>query len=377
VVNLIPQVGQLFQGDSEIGMILQTIFSLSFIIYLFYAQRIQAMSMLRQVEGTLRKIKKLKDEGRQISINMVKEIGKPAKDPTLEIDRFLEQFIVPPVDLDPAGIVGKLDQLINVRRNTFEAELSTVTPEATEAELNNLENLIGSAHALNYYYKAVRHFYLLGKKTMNIYIIMQIHMILPMLMREIEAISASLQAFQEGIPIGDGVGPLVAAKIMNGHEWKEVEKETIIANVPYEGRDLIVMKAKGPGGSVGKPGEAMAKILNNKRRKKKVKSVVMIDAAGKFEGESPGAIAEGVGAIIGGIGVEKYKIEEAAKANEIPLYAVAIKLDIAQAISPMIEDLSEATDKAVDSVKRIINERTEEGDVVLVVGVGNTIGIGQ
>ena len=103
---MLPQVGQLFQGDSEIGMILQTIFSLSFIIYLFYAQRIQAMSMLRQVEGTLRKIKKLKDEGRQISIDMVKEIGKPDKDPTLEIDRFLEQFIVPPVDLDPAGIVG-------------------------------------------------------------------------------------------------------------------------------------------------------------------------------------------------------------------------------------------------------------------------------
>ena len=115
----------------------------------------------------------------------------------------------------------------------------------------------------------------------------------------------------------------------------------------------------------------------NKRGKKKVKSVIMIDAAGKFEGETPGAIAEGVGAIIGGIGVEKYKIEEAAKANQIPLYAVAIKLDIAQAISPMIEDLSKATDKAVDSVKRIINERTEEGDVVLVVGVGNTIGIAQ
>ena len=53
------QVDQLLQNQSEIGIILQTLFSFSFIIYLFYAQRIQAMSMLRAVEGTLRKVKEI------------------------------------------------------------------------------------------------------------------------------------------------------------------------------------------------------------------------------------------------------------------------------------------------------------------------------
>ena len=105
---MFPQAEQLVQNQSEIGMILQTLFSLSFIIYLFYAQRIQAMSMLRQVEGTLRKVKMLRDEGREISIKSVKEVGKSENDPASDVDRFMEHFFIPPVDLDPAGIVGKL-----------------------------------------------------------------------------------------------------------------------------------------------------------------------------------------------------------------------------------------------------------------------------
>ncbi|MBC8497816.1 DUF1512 family protein, partial [Candidatus Bathyarchaeota archaeon] len=112
---MILQVAQVLGGDnSDIGMILQTLFSLSFIIYLFYAQRIQAMTMLRQVEVTLRKVKTIKDEGRRVSIEMVKEVGKPERDPTPDVDRFLEQFVISPVSMDPAGIMGKLDQLINV-----------------------------------------------------------------------------------------------------------------------------------------------------------------------------------------------------------------------------------------------------------------------
>ena len=48
--------------------------------------------------------------------------------------------------------------------------------------------------------------------------------------------------------------------------------------------------------------------------------LIMVDAAGKLEGEDVGEIAEGVGAAIGGPGVEKYKIERAAIENNIPLF---------------------------------------------------------
>jgi hypothetical protein len=377
VIKVFLQVGQLLQNQSDLGMILQTLFSLSFIIYLFYAQRIQAMTMLRQVEGTLRKVKEIRDEGRRVSIETVKELGKPEGDPTDEVDRFMEHFLIQPVSLDPAGIVGKLGQLLNVRENTFEAEVRAIAPEASDSEINNMENLLEASLALNIYYKVIRHFYLLGKKTMNIYIIMQIHMILPMIVREIEAYSAALQAFKNGMPIGDGVGALVAAKLMHGHEWTDVAKEMVAAEVPYNGRTLIVTKAKGPGGSVGKPGDAVENILNGRKGKNKVKAVIMVDAAGKLEGEPTGGVAEGIGAAIGGIGVEKYKIEEAVKAHDIPIYAVAIKQDITHVVAPMVEELFTACDTAVETIKRMIEEKTEEGDTVLVAGIGNTVGVAQ
>ena len=377
MIRVFLQVEQLFQNQSDIGMILQTLFSLSFIIYLFYAQRIQAMSMLRQVEGTLRRVKEIRDEGRRVSVETVKEVGKPEGDPSPDVDRFMEHFLIPPVSLDPAGIVGKLGQLLNVRENTFEAEVRAMAPEASDSEVDNLENLLEASLALNIYYKVIRHYYLLGKKTMNIYVIMQIHMILPMIVREIEAYSAALQAFKNGMPIGDSVGALVAAKMMHGHEWTDVAKEMVAAEVLHNGRTLIVTKAKGPGGSVGKPGDAVDNILNGRKGKDEVKAVIMVDAAGKLEGEPTGAIAEGIGAAIGGIGVEKYKIEEAVKAKGIPMYAVVIKQDITHVVAPMVEELYTACDTAVEAIKRMIEEKTEEGDTVLVAGIGNTVGVAQ
>jgi hypothetical protein len=375
VIEMFHTVGQLFQPDNEIGVILQTLFSLGFILYIFYAQRIQGMTMLRQIEGTLRKIKHLRDESRRTAIETVKEIGKSENDPTPIIERFMEHFLIPPVDMDPTGIVGKLGQLINVRESTFESEVRMMAPKASDSEVNTLENLLEVALALNIYYKVIRHFYLLGKKTMNLYIIMQIHMILPLLLKEIEAHTAAIQAFKEGMPIGDSVGAIVAAKLMHGQKVREVAKEMVAAEVSFEGRTLIVTKALGPGGTVGKPGDAISNLLENNEGE--IKMVITVDAAGKLEGEPTGAIAEGIGAAIGGPGVEKYKIEEISKKYDVPLYAIAIKQGIENVIAPLVEELMDATDNAIESIQRLIREYTKEGDRIIIAGIGNTVGVGQ
>jgi hypothetical protein len=164
---------------------------------------------------------------------------------------------------------------------------------------------------------------------------------------------------------------------MHGHKWSEIAKEMVVAEVPYNGRTLIITKAKGPGGSVGKPGDAIENILNSRKGRKKVDAVIMVDAAGKLEGEPTGGIAEGVGAAIGGIGVEKHKIEEAIKKHNIPLYAIAIKQDITHVVAPLVKELYTACDTAVETVKRIVDHRTKEGDTVLVAGIGNTVGVAQ
>jgi len=221
----------------------------------------------------------------------------------------------------------------------------------------------------------IRHFYLLGKKTLSLYVIMQIQMILPLVMREAEAYASALKAFAYGQPIGDGAGALVVAKLMHGHETRKIPKDFVVATVPIEGRTAYVVKAEGPGGNVGKTGDAVKTIIDE--NKGKIATIVMVDAAMKLEGEEIGEVAEGVGAAIGGPGVDQFKIEESVLEYHIPINAVIIKEDIGDAVSPMRKEIFDAADKAIERIKQVILERTKEGDNVIIAGAGNTIGIGQ
>lgn len=344
-------------------------------VMMFYGQKLQLYSTLREIETSLYKLKYIRDEGRKIAIETIKEIGKPQVDPASRVDRFLEYFTISPQSMDPAGIVWKLEHILDVRDDRLKDEVRVLAPAADDVQTNNLENTLEAAMALNYIYKVVRHYYLLGKKTLSLYVIMQVQMILPLVMREAEAYASALKAFAYGQPIGDGIGALVAAKLMHGHEVRKIAKDCVVATVPIEGRIAYVVKAEGPGGNVGKPGDAIKTIIEENEGK--ITNIIMIDAALKLEGEEVGEVAEGVGAAIGGPGVDQFKIEESILKYRIPINAVIIKVDIGDAVSPMRKEIFEAADKAIERIKQTILERTKEGDKVIIVGVGNTIGIGQ
>jgi hypothetical protein len=190
-----------------------------------------------------------------------------------------------------------------------------------------------------------------------------------------ESLSASVKAFAEGQPVGDGAGALAAAKMMYGTPNRKIAKDIVAAEVQIEGRRVLVLKTEGPGVTVGKPGDGIKKLLEECDGK--VAVVIMIDAAGKLEGEKSGETAEGAGAAIGGIGTEKFVIEEITLKYNIPTHAVAIKVSQEEALSPMTKAILEGVDVAVARVRRLIHEQSKEGDTVIVAGIGNTVGIGQ
>ncbi|HVP92228.1 MAG TPA: DUF1512 domain-containing protein [Acidobacteriota bacterium] len=362
-------------GGDIFSQILTIVFYVFFFVFLFYGQRFQIYIMLREVESSLYKLRYIKDEGRKIAIETLKEIGKPQTDPTARVDKFLEYFTIPPQSLDPAGVVWKLEHILDIRDVRLKDEVKMMAPAADETQANNLEFTLEVAMDLNYIYKVIRHFYLLGKKTMSLYVIMQIQMQLPLIMKEAEAYAGALKAFAYGQPIGDGAGALVAAKLMHGYETRKIPKDNIVATLPIEGRTAYVTKAEGPGANVGKAGDAVKTIIDENEGK--IATIIMIDAALKLEGEGVGEVAEGVGAAIGGPGVDQFKIEESILKYRIPINAVIIKEDIGDAISPMRKEIFDAVDKTIERIKQVILERTKEGDKVIIVGVGNTIGIGQ
>lgn len=364
-----------FGEGGRLSTIVSILMYLTFFIFILFGQRIQLRMMLWEIDGFLKRLDVMRGEARKKTIEMIKEVGKPKEDPAPHVDSLLEQFLIMPVDLDPAGIVWKIDHLLDVRDMKFKDDIRRIAPEASEAQINNLENLVEASLALNTIFRIVRHFYLLGKRTSSFYIILQLQMILPLVMQEAEALMGATKAFALGQPIGDGIGPLVVSRLIAGREKRRIEKDMVMGETSIEGRRVIAIKAEGPGGNVGKPGDAIRKIIEELEGK--VSGIIMVDAALKFEGERSGEISSGIGAAIGGIGTERFKIEEEASKFKIPLYAIAIKESIIDAITPMKKEISESADRAIEAIRRLILERTKEGDTVIVAGIGNTIGIGQ
>ena len=370
------RLGQgLFPQDDFVGMLLQIAWVGFFVLYMFYGQRLQIKIMLREIESSLFRLKLMRDRGRSIAISAIKELGNPAQDLEARVDRILEHLTFLPVSLDPSGIIQKIEHITDVRDFRFKEEVRLMLPEADETEVNNVTNMLEVALVLNQVYKIVRHFYLTGKKTSSFYVILQLQMILPQVMKESQAHATALRAFTLAQPIGDGVGALVAAKLMHGIEEREIARDTVLSEVQMEGRTAFVLKAKGPGGNVGKPGEAVRQILEEKEGR--IARIILVDAAQRLEGEKSGEVVEATGVAIGGTGVERYKVEEVATKYKIPFNAILIKESIGDVISTMRKEISDSVEEVIGRIKRIVRESTKEGDSIVIAGVGNTIGIAQ
>ena len=360
----------------NVGNIFQIAFTLFFIALFFgFGQKLQMRQFMWDIERGLRRLDVLRGQAKELTLKTLKDIGKPTMDPMPQLNMLMEQFLITPVDMDPSGIVSKFDHLLDVHEMKFKEDIRKIAPSADSAQLNNLSNLVEASWALNTIYRIIRHFFLLGKKTNSIFIIIQLQALLPMIMQESEAYLGAAKAFAEGQPIGDGIGPLVASRLMKDKSQRKVEKDVVVAETTMEDRRIIALKAEGPGGNVGKPGEAIKSIIEENSGK--VSMVVMVDAALKFEGENSGEVSEGIGAAIGGIGTERFKIEQEATKNNIPIYAVIVKESILEAITPMKKEILEAGEKVVERIRNLIVERSKPGDTVIVAGIGNTIGIGQ
>jgi len=222
----------------------------------------------------------------------------------------------------------------------------------------------------------VRHFYLMTKKSPDgIYLAAQLQMILPSIVKQADAYLNAMDALEKLLPLGDAAGPLTVSRWMKDSQKYEHDDETVYSEMNYKGRKVAIIKAKGPGASVGKVDDALTSLLKGPYSGSS--AVVMIDAALKLEGEKSGDVAMGMGAAIGGIGTEKFKIEEISTKLGIPVYAVIIKESLIEAISVMTRDIAEATDQARNTILSLVETQVPEGGKAVIIGVGNTLGVAQ
>jgi hypothetical protein len=344
-------------------------------VLMIYGQKLQSWMILSEISKSLSKLKTMKETARKEAIDYVKASIKPSTDPCEKIDKFLEYFTIMPVDLDPGGIIGRIDHIVRTKDERVRSEIKRMADGMTDSNASRVENILEAATALNMIYKVVRHFYLMGKRTTSMFVLVQLQMVMPLLLQEAEALENAIGTFKKGQPIGDSIGPMVVGNMMIGKEKKLIARETIYTEDEYMNRKLYLLKAEGPAGAVGRPGEAVQRLVGEIGLK--IDVIIMIDAALKLEGEKTGAVAEGIGAAIGGIGVEKYQIEQIATRFNIPVYAIIVKESIQDAISIMRKEISDSFAKVSESIFALIEDKSSVGQSILIIGIGNTLGVAQ
>lgn len=366
-------IDQFFGFGEDSNPLMMLIWIIPIIIFIFYGQRIQLLITSNEIKKNIKKLDEFRSESRDVLISYVTKNLKTQKDSVSKIDRFLDYFTVMPIDMDPNGIVPKVRHFIRSREDYTREHVRSLSPEISHYELNKVQTLVEIASSLKLIYKIINHLYLTAKKQNNYPLILPLQMMLPFVMEEAEALKNAIPAISQGQPLGDAFGPMVVGKMMLNTPKQFLAFETVCAETEYEGRKLFLLKAEGPSATVGRPGDAVEKIIS----KQKLDAIIMVDAALKMEGEESATIAQGFGAAIGGIGTERFQIEDIATKHKIPVFAIIIKQSVKEAITLMTKSIAEKAEDVRLQIYEMIKDNTKVGQNILVMGVGNTLGVSQ
>jgi hypothetical protein len=367
MVDCMQVLFQLGGGGDLVSWVLWIVF---FGVFFLFYPRLMLTQIMWQLERTAEKLEYMSKESKEF---ILKEISKkPDKKTRESVSRFFEFYAIEPVALDPYGIVKKMDHIIQDEKDRFDYFVRQIAPKMDKEKQTNIQMGLAGGIELHMLAKIVRHYVELIKQTKSYQLAMIIQMQLPLVERVAKALHKGTKALAKGYPIGDGLGPIAAASLIGKSKVTEIEEDIVMAKIKINKRNVFVLKANGPGGRLGRPGKAVEKLVNQH----KITRMITIDAAGKLEGEKTGSLAEGVGVAMGGPGVEKSYIENVAVAKNIPLDSIVVKMSPEEAILPMRKAVKDAVKDVKESINRSL-ERTKAGDNIIIVGVGNTSGVGN
>lgn len=386
------ELDQLLGMGEESNPLMMLVWILPVILFVFYGQRIQLYVTSGEIKKAIKKLDAYRSESRDELLGHLRDVTgsqqqpqqpqqqrPPAQAGTDElagkVSRFIDYITIMPVDMDPSGIVPKVKHVMRTREDVTRRQVESLAPGmADELQGARVQVLLEIASSLHMIHKTVNHMFLTAKRQNNYPLILPLQMALPFVMEQAEALRDATGAFREGHPVGDGIGPMIVGRMMRGLKKEEAALHTVLARDSYEGRNLLLLKARGPAPVVGRPADAMSYITGSGQE---IHVIIMIDAALKMEGEDSASVSHGFGAAIGGIGTERYEIEEYASGAGIPIFSIVVKESVREAVTIMTEEIAQRADEIAVQLREMIRENAGEGQTVLVIGVGNTAGVAQ
>ena len=338
-----------------------------------YANKFQFWTMSGEVTRAFRELKDLRDSGLSRFNAYVSAITQD-ESARQRLRSLLNLFAIPPVDIDPVGIVPKLKRLMDSYERRFKSEVSSALRSNDPVVVGRTVGYVEAAASLDILYKVVNHLLWLTNKYSSLGLLQQLYAVMPLVLKMGKSFLGFMEALEKGVPIGDGIGPLSVGLLMLGAQKFEIAPDTSAALATIEDRRVLLVKAQGPANHLGQLDDAgeRARLMFGE-----ISAIITIDAQLRLESERSGEAARGVGVAIGGTGVERFNIEERAAREGIPLYAVLVKESYTEAITAMTKDVAESVEKVHDVLRELIREKVPPGGLALVIGVGNTLGIAQ
>jgi len=360
------------EGGGLLQQIYQIAMIMSFLVFpalILFGPRLMVWNIDRKLEGVMDNLDTYRSDSEALFMEGMFGDGAGSEKFDKKMATIKDFKFSAPTGIDPAGMVGKLEHVLDTSEHKFKRFVDQYSETEDEEEIADLNMAFKGVMGTHQIYKVMRHFRQLINKTGNFQLVGLINMMVPIYKEIAEAQRDATRAFIDNAPIGDTIGPLVAAKLIEG-EPEEVAEDIIYSEEEIGGDPVHVVKSNGPGSRLGKYGDAIDMIAEENE----LEAIVTVDAGAKFEGEETGSISEGVGVMMGGPGVEKSKIEDVATEHDVPLEGIIIKQSPPEASKPMKKEIYEAYKPAVSKTEEIVKEFDGE---VLVVGVGNTCGVGN
>ncbi|NOZ77103.1 MAG: DUF1512 domain-containing protein [Euryarchaeota archaeon] len=168
---------------TEQSMAGQIIWALLFFSFILFYPRFMMYKMISEIEVTAEMLEAYARKGIGLIAKVATEKGGYKGDPKPTIERTMDFFLIPPVDLDPYGILAKIEHLMDKTEDRLTGIVDTIAPEGDKVWKANTLSLIKGGIGLNMLAKIVRHYVEFVKKTKNLQIAMMVQMSLPLINR--------------------------------------------------------------------------------------------------------------------------------------------------------------------------------------------------
>src|SRR5579862_6185415 len=110
--------------------------------FIFYGPRMQSFATLGSIVKNIAKLEALEGTARKTVVDYVKENGKADGDFTKRIDGIIDYATIMPVDMDPNGIVRKVEHLANTSDERVRREIGRLMKGTDFVALSVAQNLV-------------------------------------------------------------------------------------------------------------------------------------------------------------------------------------------------------------------------------------------